>query len=202
MYKGEISIGQDELSTVLKAAESLQVRGLVDLDPKSDFRVGRYDDMEVRECSSDSPLLVAFDADDSEEPIKKKTLPELSNQSLKTKKRPFVEDKEESQKTLPTTKGGLVPRPQSALMEQRPTSPPVSPLLPPPPIPSPYSGMKSNSGSSSFGLHSMVSHPSPQIPPTSGLGGTKSGNGFTLDDLSDVKPGIMEMIQEEQRVIN
>lgn len=83
------------------------------------------------------------------------------------------------------------------------------PPIPPPPMPSPY-----DHGSSAHLHHPVIKATPPPPPPpplqqhfgqpiTNGLMGSKTmipGLPNPLEDYSDVKPGIMEMIQEEQRV--
>lgn len=66
MYKGEIRVNQEELPNVLKAAEALKVRGLLEVGARKNFSLGLFDEMEITEGSPNTPLLVEFDADEIE----------------------------------------------------------------------------------------------------------------------------------------
>lgn len=179
MYRGEINVSQDELPSVLKSSEALNIRGLVDFRSRSqDEFSGPNKDVELKRCSNKGPPpLMDF------RPHKRKR---ASSSSLEED--PNGLDPSSLTRSVPTEAYSQPTRDDCSTLGVG------FPLGPP-------------SMSSSF--HTRVSHPSrspsstqstPQIGHSgSSLSMSKTKSQIT-DDLSDVKPGIMELIQEERRV--
>ncbi|XP_059089791.1 protein bric-a-brac 1-like isoform X2 [Tigriopus californicus] len=181
MYRGEINVGQDELPSVLKSSEALNIRGLVDFRSSNQGQLSSPNkDVELKPCSNKGPPpLIDF------RPHKRKRTssssfdepnvisPSLSRPEPTDPHSPYHtrEDCSALEMGLP-----LGPPSMSSSFQTRTSHPARSP---------------SSSQSTPQGAHSAAGSSSHSI--------SKPKNQIPSDDLSDVKPGIMELIQEERR---
>uniref|UniRef100_A0A0K2TKE7 BTB domain-containing protein n=1 Tax=Lepeophtheirus salmonis TaxID=72036 RepID=A0A0K2TKE7_LEPSM len=153
MYKGQIHVGPGDLSPLLRSAESLQIRGLVDL---------------IR------PLEEGIDS--SRIGVKRRRLSNSASSKSPSSSRPFTSPKNHCSVSSGSTNLNNNNEPIS--------SPPISPQ---------HSSLLRDSAAVA-----AVPLSSPNEEQGSSFG--RSGaSGANAEDMVDVKPGIMEMIQEEQR---
>lgn len=185
MYRGEIQVEESELSSILKAADALKIRGLVD------FGSGVGGAELVRE----EDLLLQRQVSSAVEDENLSMSPPaavIMNKKRRLSSAAAAASPPASSSTAPTNR--LVPRPTASLMATpppKPVSPPKAPSSTPPIAPP----QMMNSPTAY-----MSNKPSNRAKYATTSASSTSSN--VLDDLSDVKPGIMELIQEERRVSN
>lgn len=197
MYKGEINVSQEQIGPLLKVAESLKIRGLADVNGEQDL-VAPQAEVSAELSSQSTPNHLQSQNNSSQNqipsgcPTPQSGPPNLGNIAAsltaavasqmaaggvsrpKKRRRPSGE---RSSLSSPADSGSTEvpePPPPTPLVDMSP-APPSTPQLPPP-----------SNEPLSLSL---------QLPPPSQQGSI----GGHPDDM-EIKPGIAEMIREEERV--
>lgn len=196
MYKGEINVSQEQIGPLLKVAESLKIRGLADVNGEPEAGPGPTSDGKKGWDPRQGPI----PHDLSENAISPPTTPQQQQpqqqqQQQQTQQQPPQQQPPHRQKKRRRTSGerSSVSSPEESLgaegldssaLELSPQQPPNAMVnsqgLPPPPPPQ--------------------NHPhGPTLVPIPGDTGLPLPPPPHPDDM-EIKPGIAEMIREEERV--
>lgn len=178
MYKGEINVSQEQIGPLLKVAESLKIRGLADVN-------GEQDLVAPEMASAPRPSAVGVGVADMCD------LPPAGTPRPKKRRRPSGE------------RSSGLSSPADSLSTEVPEPPPptpsveMSPAPPPTPTqqqqqPPPGTPVQGPLGSEPMAL--VLPVPPPPPPPN------QQPTSLTHADDLEIKPGIAEMIREEERV--
>ncbi|GLV42662.1 bric a brac 1 [Carabus blaptoides fortunei] len=181
MYKGEINVSQEQIGPLLKVAESLKIRGLADVNGEQDL-VAPQAEVSARETTDSQPGQIQLNQQ-LQQPIGSQIQQLQQNQHHaaigiprpKKRRRPSGERSSLSSPADSVSTEIPEPPPPTPTVDMSPVPPPT-PQLPPP----------SNEPLS-------LSLPLPPPPPQQGAQLPQHP-----DDM-EIKPGIAEMIREEER---
>ncbi|XP_065160139.1 protein bric-a-brac 1-like isoform X1 [Atheta coriaria] len=176
MYKGEINVSQEQIGPLLKVAESLKIRGLADVNGEQDVVGASPEITSTRTSVKQSPATVLsgpeWEARDAPASRDGQQAGE-NGQRAKKRRRPSGERSSISSPAESASTG--IPE-QPASVEMSP-APPATPL--------PASSAGGGVSADPLPLNMTALPPQPQIS-------------HATDDL-EIKPGIAEMIREEER---
>lgn len=170
MYKGEINVSQEQIGPLLKVAESLKIRGLADVNGEQDIVAPTTGEI-TKTTSALKPQATST-------PTTSSTLPEYEQRQesndipLRIKKRRRLSGEYSSLSSPAESASTEIPEPPPSV--EMPPAPSATPIPQPTstePLP--------------------LNLPLPQPPQIS--------SHTTADDM-EIKPGIAEMIREEERV--
>ncbi|CAG9832698.1 unnamed protein product [Diabrotica balteata] len=171
MYKGEINVSQEQIGPLLKVAESLKIRGLADVNGEQDV-VAPTGELTTR------PSLI--------KPI---STPNINRSSLDWDNRPQDMESEASRakkRRRPSGERSSLSSPAESASTEVPDPPPSVEMSPAPSSATPLPTPSASSAVAAEPLQLTLPLP-PQPPPSA------------VDDM-EIKPGIAEMIREEERV--
>lgn len=171
MYKGEINVSQEQIGPLLKVAESLKIRGLADVNGEQDV-VAPAGELTTRPSS-----------------IKPASTPILNRSDWDNRSHHDMDgDPRAKKRRRPSGERSSLSSPaESASGADMPEPPPSVEMSPAPSVATPLPPTSQNAAAAAEPLQLTLPLPQQQ-PPSS-----------AADDM-EIKPGIAEMIREEERV--
>lgn len=214
MYKGEINVSQDQIGPLLKIAEMLQIRGLAEVNPEKEKisipeQIGKPSEHKKIPPKEDSPVDLT-DSMDIEEQINLHQEKQKKEQLEKEKEKEKERDRERSHATE-SKKPKLTPRDWKSMTSPQTMTSPLNKQFRKRRWPSgersPRSNTPENLDHSSPIPVTPSSLPNSASTPVSPFPIPGPLDSLALQQLSipptdemEIKPGIAEMIREEERV--
>lgn len=204
MYKGEINVNQDQISPLLAIAEMLQIRGLAEVNSEQNAMGNNLADTQIKPKQTPSVDLTAKSRSVESSPVPTFDIEEQISQQVQQFQK---HDKPEPKKARITPRDWesmasldvLHPQPAKNQRKRRWPSGERTSIA--------NSSPENLEASSPLSVNQSLSHPSPtssQIPP---FPLPTTLDSLALQQLSmhhpdelEIKPGIAEMIREEERV--
>lgn len=186
MYKGEINVSQEQIGPLLKVAESLKIRGLADVNGEQDLVAPQAEVSARGEATDNQPGQIQLHQQQLQQPGGGGQIQQLQQNQ---QQQAGVGMPRPKKRRRPSGERSSLSSPADSVSTEVPEPPPPTPTvdMSPAPPPTPQLPPPANEPLS-------LSLPLPPPPPQQGAQLPQHP-----DDM-EIKPGIAEMIREEERV--